>query len=567
MIIKSALYVAIFVAIAKAIRFDKNDFFLFTLHSEDITSPSESPRLFFNFSFYLDDNMKHGIKDFEMVIRVKDKKYFLEKSAFHCEPIDFIFTPYTNQMLEFYAKSQKEPDDCQSKFLDFVYEQTEITKGMLDQASIETYTEYKEDLLEKIINKKSKREESDRTFMCSVKIDERVKGPFEYQLKLGNEIIIENKFTSNVMNKKSDLKMVVVSEIDINDKYESLMKKINDDVDVITFVNGFGNRFTDFGSMKGWYLLKSLSSVLMTKPMILMLSIDNLLNISNFDKRLRNNNVDDYPEVESFVLSNTVFLNYNFNFAVLEYDNKIYSEEIEKHVNKMQELSEKIREQYKDHRMILFIDQSPINRILVNKEIITINQFGWWKKYFDRIIVWMQKNFDEVIAGGVRGLRSFQTKTNNLNHRYILFGNSKITFKDYKFFNFKESFQYVNELPFRSVVDKDETYGNFEMDFKIENYKNEDVVFYLELGISPLEQITEPLGKLSEVDIRLKFYDSYLDKVTESVAIVRSSKSDQKYQSEPKAEKVNNFTKRISTFPRHPDRLGRLNQLEGRENI
>ena len=156
-------------------------------------------------------------------------------------------------------------------------------------------------------------EEYDETFMCSVEIDKRVQGPFKYQLRLGKKIIVENIFTSNILNKKYNLKMIIVSEIDIDHKYESLMKKINDDVDVITFVNGFGNKFIDFGNMKGWYLLKSLSDVFMTKPMILMLDVDVILNKSKFNKRLQSN-MDDILKVEFFVFSNTVFLNYNSHF-------------------------------------------------------------------------------------------------------------------------------------------------------------------------------------------------------------------------------------------------------------
>ena len=105
-----------------------------------------------------------------------------------------------------------------------------------------------------------------------------------------------------------------------------LLDKLRDDhVDVMAFVNGLGNTFTDFGGLKGWYLLKSMSKVLMIVPMMLIMNLDDIKNESGIQKRLVNANSKNLSN-DYFVINGVVFFNHNYLINELDRSEEISDE-------------------------------------------------------------------------------------------------------------------------------------------------------------------------------------------------------------------------------------------------
>ena len=234
---------------------------MFSINAEDIDKPSKTPNLFFNFSVSVVKWEELELKDLGFVINDGNNIYESKFSDFSCERISVCYSDDYSRMTEFYQKYLNKPDESKNRFLEYFYETRGYERKYFEMRIMnpETYVHGFVHFSE--INK----------YICSIKVDKRVTTQFEYQVKIDGIVGKSGHFTSNVLGFDSDLNMAVVSEMEISNSHEALMRKLkNENVDVITFVNGFGKNFNDFENFKGLYLLISLSKVIQSVPMILI---------------------------------------------------------------------------------------------------------------------------------------------------------------------------------------------------------------------------------------------------------------------------------------------------------
>jgi len=325
-------------------------------------------------------------------------------------------------------------------------------------------------------------------YMCSIRIKENVTSNFDFELKINGDLKKMGKFKSNVLNPSADLNMVVLSEMDINDNYDALMKKFDHEIiDIIAFSNGFGSNFTDFGSLKGWYQLKSLSYILKRIPMMLFSSVKDINNDSQLLNRLVDVNQTNSNNV-FFVINRTVF--YNFNYQQLEINNKeIVPDQVRKEtISSWKSFVDELKYLYRGYKMVLFTDKTSVVEVYGDQTTVSVTSYDLWKEETELITNTIESNFDLVIANGMNGYTTFESASKQSDKRYIVWGNTDM--REIRCTEIvKEVEKYTNKLKkqiFKNLPPKlnpYRVYGNYKFVARMEYRYNENEVKYLSIDI------------------------------------------------------------------------------------